>query len=174
MSDEERDDLEPRSRTSEPISPEEGSANEALGPQRLKKIIFDDFQISRAEQQAQVDEERKTWHDREDRLEKEKPALIRFAVPRLKSLRDEMIGVQNKLPFFRKHPREEEEASRMNDLASTMHTAHPFAEQSEPNGAYFAEHERAVIRVTRVHHEEEEWLSNDIKTVHPIEEVSAI
>src|ERR1017187_8401764 len=111
------------------------------GRKTLKKVTFDDFQITRAEQQAQVDEERKAWHDRQDRLEKEKPSIIRFAVPRLKSLRDEMIGVQNKLPFFRKNQREDDHnAPKENPTGS---------------GQYFAEHERAVVHITRRSHEEE-------------------
>lgn len=160
MSDEERDDRERMNPLLEPGSVR-GDMNKTSEPQRLKKVVFDDFQITRAEQQAQVDEERKTWHDREERLEKEKPSLIRFAVPRLKSLRDEMIGVQNKLPFFRKHPREEEEE-----------TARAMSEQPDSTGTYFAEHERAVIRVTRVHHEVEEWPSDDDQMAHPLEGVS--
>ena len=146
MNNKERDELEQAGPVSEPISGEDGAANAGHGPQQLKKIIFDDFQISRAEQQAQVDEERKAWHEREERLEKEKPALLRFAVPRLKSLRDEMIGVQNKLPFFRK-PQHEEEAP-----ASTSGEQPDLkSEQPESNGVYFAELEtmgstgRAVV-----------------------------
>ncbi len=161
MSDEERNDFEHDSRPSEPIPTQATEASDAKAPQRLKKVIFDDFQITRAEQQAQVDDERKAWNDREVRLEKEKPSLIRFAVPRLKSLRDEMIGVQNKLPFFKKHPREEEALPR--------HTA----DQPDANGTYFAEHERAVIRVTRVQ-QEEEWPSNEDTVVHPVEGVSEV
>jgi diguanylate cyclase (GGDEF)-like protein len=162
MSDDERDDLKMRGHASHPASLGDDAADESRGlKQRPKKIVFDDFQIARAEQQAQVEEERKAWNDREQRLEKEKPALIRFAVPRLKSLRDEMIGVQNKLPFFRKHPREDEE------------TAHTIGEQPDLNGTYFAEHERAVIRVTRVHHEEDpEWLPSEDTIIHPVEAVS--
>ena len=171
MSDDERDDL---NRNSQPIHPNPAGEDMAdkNQEQRPKKIVFDDFQIARAEQQAQVNEERKAWNDREERLEKEKPALIRFAVPRLKSLRDEMIGVQNKLPFFRKHPREDE-SSRMSDQASAMQTPYTPDEQPERNGAYFAEHERAVIRVTRVHHEEATTpLLTKEKIAHPVEGVS--
>src|SRR5580698_9106010 len=84
---------------------EKGAPNR--GRKALKKVTFDDFQITRAEQQARVEDERKAWLDRQERMEKEKPSLIRFAVPRLKSLRDEMIGVQNKLPFFRKNQRDD-------------------------------------------------------------------
>ncbi len=162
MNTKERDELERDGPVSEPISGEDDAANAGHGPQRLKKIIFDDFQISRAEQQAQVDEERKAWHEREERLEKEKPALLRFAVPRLKSLRDEMIGVQNKLPFFRK-PQHEEEVS-----ASTSGEQPDLkSEQPESNGVYFAEHERAVIRVTRIHHEKAEVASSPEDTIAP-------
>src|SRR5581483_220002 len=107
----------------------------------LKRVTFDDFQITRAQQEAQVEEERKAWREREERMEKEKPALFRFAVPRLKSLRDEMIGGQSKLPFFRK-PHSEP-------------VAHGPSEEPGTNGAYFAEHERAIVRVTKAHHEEE-------------------
>jgi diguanylate cyclase (GGDEF)-like protein len=159
MSDEERDDRKRMNPASEPVSGRGDAINKTPGSQRMKKVVFDDFQITRAEQQAQVDDERKAWNDREERLEKEKPALIRFAVPRLKSLRDEMIGVQNKLPFFRKHPREEEE------------TVRDMSEQPDSTGTYFAEHERAVIRVTRVHHEEE-WPSDNDTLAHPVEGVS--
>ncbi len=176
MSNKERDDLEHRNLTSEPTAPKNEAArtdpaNQAPGQQRLKKIVFDDFQITRSEQQAQVDEERKAWQDRQERLEKEKPALIRFAVPRFKSLRDEMIGVQNKLPFFRKHPREEEERGSMGSSDSAMYPPDSPVEQPEINGAYFAEHERAVVRVTRVHHEED-WLSNEAKVETPMEATS--
>src|ERR1044071_4323947 len=69
----------------------------------VKKIVFDDFQITRAEQQAQVDEEKRVWQEREDRIQREKSPLFKLTVPRLKSLRDEMIGVQNKLPFLKRN-----------------------------------------------------------------------
>src|ERR1700733_10851613 len=118
---------------------EEGSAKRSRAT--LKKVTFDDFQITRAEQQAQVDEERKAWQERQDRMEKEKPSIIRFAVPRLKSLRDEMIGVQNKLPFFRKNQRPD--------------VSHGPLESASGNGPYFADHERAVVHVTRRTREEE-------------------
>jgi diguanylate cyclase (GGDEF)-like protein len=98
-------------------------------------VIFDDFQISRAEQQAQVDSEKAAWREREQRLEREKPALLRFAAPRLKSLRDEMIGVQSK--FFRRHVEEPSPAA----------TDPP--KKPPENGVYFADHERAGVRVTR-------------------------
>ena len=99
----------------------------------LKKIIFDDFQIARAEQQEQVDQEKAAWQERQQRIEREKPAILRFAAPRLKSLRDEMVGVQNKLGIFKKH---------------TEEPAPPPVSAPE-EGAYFADHERAVIRVSR-------------------------
>jgi diguanylate cyclase (GGDEF)-like protein len=172
MSDKERDDLEQRNPSSGQGHPKieterNDPATDTPGQPRLKKIIFDDFQITRSEQQAQVDEERKVWQEREERLEKEKPALIRFAVPRFKSLRDEMIGVQNKLPFFRKHTREEEERSSLSGSGSAMYPSDTPVEQPEIKGAYFAEHERAVVRVTRVHHEEE-WPSDELNDDQPI------
>ena len=103
-----------------------------------KKITFDDFQITRAAQEAQVEEERRAWKERQDRIDNQKSGILRMAVPRLKSLRDEMIGVQNKLPFFRR-PRPElpEEPERIPEAPS------------ESSGPYFAEHERSVIRVMR-------------------------
>ncbi len=145
MSDEERDATKRRGKDAYPLPQDEQPPSERREATHVpKKIVFDDFQISRSQQQHQVDEERKAWHDREERLEKEKPALIRFAVPRLKSLRDEMIGVQNKIPFFRKHPRDDEEQ------------AHSLPDPSETSETYFAEHERAVIRVSRIQQEEDQ------------------
>jgi diguanylate cyclase (GGDEF)-like protein len=171
MSDEERDDLERSGLTSEPYSAGEDLSNETSGHAGLKKVVFDDFQITRAEQQAQVDEERQAWHDREERIEKEKPSLIRFAVPRLKSLRDEMIGVQNKIPFFRKHTREEEEASPMTDQAPAMRPV--LDDQTNADGTYFAEHERAFIRVTRVQRDGgDQRTPVDPPIAHPVEGIS--
>ena len=109
-----------------------------------KKITFDDFQITRAAQEAQVEEERRAWKERQERIEQHKHGILRLAVPRLKSLRDEMIGVQNKLPFF-KRPRLEqnEESSAANP---PVNFAEPPRDSNEP---YFADHERSVIRVMR-------------------------
>lgn len=114
-------------------------------PKRMKKVTFDDFQITREGQAAQVEEERRAWREREERMEREKPALLRF-VPRIKSLRDEMIGVQNKLPFFKKPHSPAETAS---GPSAPNTNASP-----DPATPYFAEHERSVVRVTRVVPEE--------------------
>jgi diguanylate cyclase (GGDEF)-like protein len=108
-------------------------------PHRPKKITFDDFQITRAEQEAQVEEERRAWKERQDRIDGQKGSIFKFAVPRIKSLKDEMIGAQNKLPFFKKQHRE--------DIATgPIETPPPTPNSNEP---YFAEHEKSVIRVTR-------------------------
>jgi len=138
MKEETYDDLEM-------TEPDQGNSpieedSQKRGRSALKKVTFDDFQITRAEQQARVDEERKAWETRQERIEKEKPSIIRFAVPRLKSLRDEMIGVQNKLPFFRKSQREDIPHGPLEDVGGAA--------------PYFAEHERAVVRVTRRTNEE--------------------
>jgi diguanylate cyclase (GGDEF)-like protein len=109
-----------------------------------KKITFDDFQITRAAQEAQVEEERRVWKERQERIDQHKPGILRLAVPRLKSLRDEMIGVQNKLPFFKRpRPEQDGESKVVNRPASI---AEPPRDSNEP---YFADHERSVIRVMR-------------------------
>jgi|GEM_PF-2400052 len=159
MTHEERDDLETNGPDSGPLygsnglsrregepSESEPAEGEPAGGERkrMKKVTFDDFQITREGQQAQVDEERRAWQERQERLEKEKPSIIRFAVPRIKSLRDEMIGVQNKLPFFRKPHRADEFAQG----------PPPDPSPTESTVPYFADHERAGIRVSRAHHED--------------------
>jgi diguanylate cyclase (GGDEF)-like protein len=108
-------------------------------PRSPKKIVFDDFQITRAEQEARVEEERRVWKERQQRTEEHKPSIFGFTVPRLKSLRDEMLGVQNRLPFLRRSTREPIEAAPLT----------PEPHLIDGNEPFFAEHERAVIRVTR-------------------------
>src|SRR5579883_288694 len=153
MSDEVRDEF--NMNDSSDHGPFEGSSASNNSTRKTpKKITFDDFQITRAEQQHQVDEERQAWKEREERLEREKPAFIRYAVPRLKSLRDEMIGVQNKLSLFKKGHKEEPRP-----------TAQGAPPAPEVNAPYFAEHERSVIRIVRRSNEddlqEEEQFAND-------------
>src|ERR1051325_139680 len=111
----------------------------------VKKIVFDDFQITRAEQQAQVDEERRVWQEREDRIQREKTPLFKLAVPRLKSLKDEMIGVQNKLPFLKRSNKDEHHEPPVAPPSSAL----PQPEYVAGNEPYFAEHERAVIHVVK-------------------------
>ncbi len=134
-----------------PHSDAEASPSEKSLPKRMKKVTFDDFQITREGQAAQVEEERRAWREREERMEREKPSLLRFAAPRIKSFRDEMIGVQNKLPFFRKpqRPLETADGPDVHDSDVSPGMAAP-----DPATPYFAEHERSVVRVTRVLHEE--------------------
>lgn len=110
----------------------------------VKKIVFDDFQITRAEQQAQVDEERRVWQEREDRIQREKTPLFKLAVPRLKSLRDEMIGVQNKLGFLKRN----KETETHEPLAHQEPQIIP-QEYAVGNEPYFAEHERAVVHISK-------------------------
>ncbi len=109
------------------------------GSKAPKKIVFDDFQITRSEQTAQVEEERRVWKEREERVEQQKSGLFRFAVPRIKSLKDEMLGVQNKLPFLRRNQRDE--VARPEQLNESIVSG-----SQEP---FFAEHERSVVRVSR-------------------------
>jgi diguanylate cyclase (GGDEF)-like protein len=116
----------------------------------VKKIVFDDFQITRAEQQAQVDEERRAWQEREERIQREKTPLFKLSVPRLKSLKDEMIGVQHKLPFLKRN-REEHHAA-----PPSPPTPAPAPEYAVGNEPYFAEHERAVIHVIKKTNKAEE------------------
>ncbi|HZK76486.1 MAG TPA: sensor domain-containing diguanylate cyclase, partial [Candidatus Kapabacteria bacterium] len=146
MTHEKRNDFEPTGPKEELPKSERDDSLRNGEQKRMKKVTFDDFQITREGQQAQVDEERRAWQERQERLEKEKPSIIRFAVPRIKSLRDEMIGVQNKLPFFRK-------PHRGDDIA---HGPEPIADAlpADSSGPYFAEHERAGVRVTRAHHQD--------------------
>ncbi|MDP4200089.1 MAG: GAF domain-containing protein [Bacteroidota bacterium] len=125
----------------------QGSTSNGRNSQPVKKIVFDDFQITRAEQQAQVDEERRVWREREERTQREKAPLFRRAVPRLKSLRDEMIGVQNKLPFFKRHRDSDSQLESETPPADTTFDPTPdYAIGHEP---YFADHERAVVHITR-------------------------
>ena len=114
-----------------------------------KKIVFDDFQITRSQQTAQVEEERRVWQERQERTEQQKPGLFRFAVPRIKSLKDEMLGVQNKLPFLRRNQREEIPPPAHHNDDTATNSQEPF----------FAEHERSVVRVSRVTSREEEQLN---------------
>ncbi len=148
MIHEERDDLEPNSPNAIPPA----NAGRPFAPdeqqKRMKKVTFDDFQITREGQAAQVEEERRAWRERQERLEREKPSILRMAVPRIKSLRDEMIGVQNKLGLFRKSHPEADTAQGPQEPPVNMRPA-------SGNSAvpYFAEHERAVVRVSRLPHE---------------------
>jgi len=108
---------------------------------RPKKITFDDFQITRAQQEAQVEEERQAWKERQDRID-QKTNIFGFAVPRLKSLKDEMIGGQSKIPFFKRTQQQQQQ--REEPVAGPSDNLPPNSKE-----AYFADHEKSVIRVTR-------------------------
>ncbi len=150
--DDRRDDRSSLSGTHQKnVDPASGAVNSASSGETngrpVKKVVFDDFQITRAEQTAQVEEERRVWQEREDRAQREKSPLYRLTVPRLKSLRDEMIGVQSKIPFFRRHREADSNApASPSSSEETFLPQQDYAPGSEP---YFADHERAVVHVTR-------------------------
>jgi diguanylate cyclase (GGDEF)-like protein len=88
MSNRESQDKQPAFETNEP-----GSS----GSPRPKKITFDDFQIQKNTQQRQLDDERDALLERERRMQEQKPGFLKFAVPRLRSIQEDMIGGGKKL-----------------------------------------------------------------------------
>jgi diguanylate cyclase (GGDEF)-like protein len=101
-----------------------------------KKISFDDFQIQKQAAQLQVDEEKRAWEERQKRLDDQKPGFLKFAVPRLRSIGEEMIGGKRKFKLF--GSRQEEVSEEIEDQ-DVIH---------EPQVPYFAEHEKLVVRVS--------------------------
>jgi len=118
-------------------NPSDERSGESGGSARPKKVTFDDFQIQKRAAQAQVDDEKRAWQERQARLDAQKPGFLRFAVPRLRSLKDDMIGGKKKLSSLFGRPSQSEDEQE--------ETPQPFNEPAEP---YFAEHEKLVIRVT--------------------------
>jgi len=81
--------------------------DEGASPPR--KVTFDDFQIQKTAQQQQIDDEKRAMIEREKRLEEQRPGFLKFAVPRLRTLGENMIGGTMKL-FAGNRPHNEDES----------------------------------------------------------------
>jgi diguanylate cyclase (GGDEF)-like protein len=119
-----------------------GNQNSVDSPQNPRKVVFDDFQIQKNAQQQQIDDEKRALKERERRHDEQRPGFLKFAVPRLRSIREDMIGGKKKLSSFLFG-----QSSIENDPS-----AMPFDPSQHPHEdakPYFSEHERLSIRVAQ-------------------------
>ncbi len=77
-----------------------------------RKVTFDDFQIQKTAQQQQIDDEKRALLERDRRMEEQKPGFLKFAVPRLRTIGENMIGGTRKLFSSKGSPNDDETDDR--------------------------------------------------------------
>jgi diguanylate cyclase (GGDEF)-like protein len=130
MKDEDQDS---QSQSRSPRAGERASRGRDQSQGTPRKVTFDDFQIQKTAQQQQIDDEKRAIAERDKRVEEQKPGFLKFAVPRLRSIGENMMGGTRKLFTGKGHPNEDD-----NDDRATIR---------QVQSAY--EEERLHVRVAR-------------------------